>query len=141
MRSAFYEESSDLPSDNLFNNLTEVTRIIEETCKQSILYKKGQALFHEGTRPMGVFFVKSGRVKTVKSRVGGKDQLIGIANSNSFLGYKELLNNEQYPCSAYAFEKAEIYFIPKDKFIDIISREPQLFNKVFKVLHQELIAI
>ncbi|MCK5369775.1 MAG: cyclic nucleotide-binding domain-containing protein, partial [Cyclobacteriaceae bacterium] len=36
---------------------------LHKTC---IRYKKGQTLFYEGTRPMGLFCINSGKVKVYK---------------------------------------------------------------------------
>lgn len=137
MSSFFYKDN---PETNLSANLSDISRLLQENCKASVTYKKGQTIFHEGTRPMGVFFIKSGRVKILKNNQG-KELIAGVSNFGSFLGYKELLNSELYQCSAVAIENTEVFFIQKDKFVDILSRESDLFNRLFKVLHQDLIAI
>ncbi|MCA1762427.1 MAG: cyclic nucleotide-binding domain-containing protein, partial [Flavobacteriales bacterium] len=50
-----------------------VTLDAHKTCTR---YRKGQALFHEGTRPMGLFCINRGTIKVFRIGLDGKEQII-----------------------------------------------------------------
>ena len=64
---------------SLFNALNngQLTNISES--KSCTVYRKGQILFHEGTRPLGVFCINQGKVKIYKLGYDGKEQITTIA--------------------------------------------------------------
>ena len=72
--------------------------------KSCVAYKKGQTLFYEGTRPMGVFCINQGKIKVSKMGSNGKEQILFIAKPGDFLGYRSLLNEEFYGASSTVIE-------------------------------------
>jgi len=120
---------SDLPHDDL------ETLSSHKSC---VAYKKGQTLFYEGTRPMGVFCINHGKVKVYKMGSNGKEQILFISQPGDFLGYRSLLSEEFYGASATVLEQAAICFIPKSDFLTILNRNPGFFQKLMKAVCQEL---
>ena len=106
--------------------------------KSCIRYKKGQTLFYEGTRPMGLFCVNSGKVKVYKLSSQGKEQIINIAKPGDFLGYRAILSEEFYSASATVIEDAAICFIPKEDFILLLNSNPDFFQRIIKNICHEL---
>lgn len=100
---------------------------------KSFLYKKGQTIFYEGLRPMGVFYIVSGRVKTSRTSPSGKETMIGITNSGCLLGYNELLNKDFYSYNAVVIEDAEIIFISRNGLFKIMNETPSFLERVQKV--------
>jgi CRP/FNR family transcriptional regulator, polysaccharide utilization system transcription regulator len=99
--------------------------------KSDSQYSKGQILFHEGTRPLGVYCINGGKVKVYKLGVDGKEQIVKICTSGDLLGYKALLGEELYPVTAETIEEAKVCFIPKQDFLGTIESD--------NVFHQELL--
>jgi len=106
--------------------------------KSCIRYKKGQTLFYEGTRPMGLFCVNTGKVKVFKLSSQGKEQIINIAKPGDFLGYRAILSEEFYSASATVIEDAAICFIPKEDFLGLLSSNPDFFQRIIKNICHEL---
>ncbi|OEJ99782.1 Crp/Fnr family transcriptional regulator [Roseivirga misakiensis] len=106
--------------------------------KSCITYKKGQNLFYEGTRPMGIFCINVGKVKVYKMGSNGKEQILFIAQPGDFLGYRSLLSEEFYGASATVIEQAAICFIPKSDFLSILNTNPAFFQKLMKAVCHEL---
>ena len=52
--------------DSLFSDLNKDDLESLDIHKSCIMYKKGQTLYYEGTRPMGLFCLNSGKVKVYK---------------------------------------------------------------------------
>ncbi len=104
----------------------EVSEISE--AKSFTNYKKGQVLFHEGTRPLGVFCIHTGKVKVYRIGADGKEQIMKISREGDVLGYKAMISEEHYPVTAETLDDCAICFIPKNNFLSLLS-ENQAFNK------------
>jgi CRP/FNR family transcriptional regulator len=120
---------SDLPREDLD------TLSMHKTC---IRYKKGQTLFYEGTRPMGLFCINSGKVKVYKISSEGKEQILKLAKPGDFLGYRALISEEFYNSSATVIEEGAMCYIPKSNFLDILLKNPAFFRKMAKRVAHEL---
>jgi len=120
---------SDLSKDEL-DHLSE-----HKTC---IRYKKGQTLFYEGTRPMGLFCINTGKVKVFKISSDGKEQILYLAKPGDFLGYRALISEEFYNASATVIEEGAICYIPKSDFLYILNNNPIFFRKLTQRICHEL---
>jgi CRP/FNR family transcriptional regulator len=124
--------------DSLFNGLEpeDLNRInMHKTC---VHYKKGQNIFYEGTRPMGLFCMNGGKVKVFKNNVQGKEYIIYISKPGDFLGYRALLSEEHYGATATVLEDAKICFIPREQFFEVLQRNPVFMRKVVKAICHEM---
>lgn len=106
--------------------------------KNYVYHKKGQTLFYEGTRPMGLFCINEGTVKVYKTTSNGKEQIIRLAKAGDFLGYRALLSEEQHAASATILEDAKVCFIPKESFMYLLSIDSNLYHKLMKAVCHEL---
>jgi CRP/FNR family transcriptional regulator len=106
--------------------------------KTCTAYKKGQVLFHEGTRPLGVFCVHAGKIKIYKTGYDGKDQIIQITKPGDLIGYKAMISEEMYPVSAETLEDATVCFIPRTDFLSVLDASSQLNRILLKEACQEL---
>jgi CRP/FNR family transcriptional regulator len=106
--------------------------------KSCVMYKKGQTLFYEGTRPLGLYCVKTGKLKVFKVGSQGKEQIMRLSNPGDFLGYRALLGEEYYAASAEVLEDASVCFIPKDDFLSVLQNNTEFYRTVVKSLAREL---
>lgn len=123
--------------DSLFSGLNydDLARInLHKTCIQ---YKKGQNIFYEGTRPMGLYCLNGGKVKVYKNNIQGKEYILYIAKPGDFLGYRALLSEEFYAANATVMEDAKICFIQKEDFFEVLQKNPVFMKRVVKAIcHQ-----
>ncbi len=106
--------------------------------KSANTYKKGQILFHEGTRPMGIFCINRGKVKIYRLGSDGKEQIITIASVGDVLGYKAMLSEENYSVSGETLEDCNICFIPRANFLEMLEQSPELYQRLLKKVCQEM---
>ncbi|MGB3850425.1 MAG: Crp/Fnr family transcriptional regulator [Tunicatimonas sp.] len=106
--------------------------------KSCVMHKKGQVLFHEGTRPLGVFCINQGKVKVYKLGSNGKEQIISIASNGGLLGYKALIAEEAYNVSAETLEDCVICFLPKPTFLQILQESAEFNQRIMKQVCHEL---
>ncbi|PRY87970.1 Crp/Fnr family transcriptional regulator [Mongoliibacter ruber] len=106
--------------------------------KNFISHKKGQILFYEGTKPLGVFCINDGVVKVYKTASNGKEQIIRLAKKGDFLGYTAMLGEEAYTSSATIVEDAKICFVPKESFLKVLADDNAFQRKVTKAICNDL---
>lgn len=106
--------------------------------KSCTVYKKNQVVFHEGTRPLGVFCINQGKIKVYKTGAEGKDQIIQILKSGDLMGYRAMLSEDQYPVSAETLEETTICFIPKSDFLQVLNEDSGFSRTILKSMSKDL---
>lgn len=106
--------------------------------KSCVIYKKGQAVFHEGGHPLGIFCINAGKVKLERSGQDGKEQIVRLAKEGDVLGYRSLLGGERYQASAVAIADTAVCFVPRDTFFDAVKSSPGLSLQIIRTLALEL---
>ncbi|MBS9523300.1 Crp/Fnr family transcriptional regulator [Litoribacter ruber] len=114
----------------------EVAQISD--AKSCTNYKKGQVLFHEGTRPLGVFCINNGKVKVYRLGADGKEQIMKITKEGDVLGYKAMIGEETYPVTAETLEDCTICFVPKNDFLSLLTDNPNFNKKLLQAVCQEI---
>lgn len=122
---------------SLFGVLSDTEQILVDNAKTCTKYKKGQVLFHEGTRPMGVFCISTGRVKVYRMGLDGKEQIIKISAAGDLLGYKALISDQHYLLSGEALEDCQVCFIPKDDFLELLKPGSEFYMNLLKAVCEE----
>lgn len=106
--------------------------------KNLISHRKGQILYYEGTRPLGIFCINGGVVKVYKTASNGKEQIIHLAQKGDFLGYAALLGEENYTNTAMIIEDAKICFIPRESFLNTLFSNSKFFKRITMALSHEI---
>ena len=102
------------------------------------VYKRGEELFCEGGYPKALYVVYKGIVKIHKYGVNGKEQITRLASAGDIIGYRSILNEEQYSASASAVEETRLFKIPSLAFIDLLKANSDFSMKVLKMLAGDL---
>ncbi|SIS69866.1 Crp/Fnr family transcriptional regulator [Belliella pelovolcani] len=123
---------------SMFADLTDAHLCNISDNKNFISHKKGQILYYEGTKPLGVFCVSSGIVKVFKTASNGKEQIIRLAQKGDFLGYSSMLGEEAYSNTATIVEDAKICFVPKDVFLKVLVEDNNFHRRLTKALCNDL---
>ena len=83
-------------------------------------------IFHEGDRGDGFYMVEKGKIKVFKLSFEGKEQILHIYGPGHMFGEVPAFSGRNFPASSMALEKSQIIFLPRDSFIDLITRTPAL---------------
>ncbi|MFC1733524.1 Crp/Fnr family transcriptional regulator [candidate division KSB1 bacterium] len=102
------------------------------------IYKKGQSVFFEGRRPLGVYCLHSGKIKITKNGINGKEQIVRFTLPGDLLGIRALIGGREYSASAIALEDSVICFISKKVFLDILKKYPDINQCVMIYLSRML---
>lgn len=114
---------------NTSNDLVGISAsIIQEmnTLKTTNRYHAGQAIYYQGHRPFGVYYIHHGSVKLYQHSVEGKLYISKISGSNELLGYSAFFTNECYNETAEALEDTVISFWDRDMLMNWLEQSPQL---------------
>lgn len=106
--------------------------------KSCATYKKGQYIFTENGLPIGLYCVNSGKIKLTSTGFDGKEQILRLVNGGDILGYRALLSNERYHCSAVAIEDASICIIDKNYLVSLLESTPMLAFEFMKKISSDL---
>ncbi|MEL7006360.1 MAG: Crp/Fnr family transcriptional regulator, partial [Bacteroidota bacterium] len=126
-----------------FDNFINDTRAIKSLehlheNKKSRLYKKKNDIYREGEYPNYLYFLVSGKIKTIKTNEDGKELITGIYTEGDFFGYEALLENKNHPDSAEAIENSEIISIPKTNFFELIYNNREVSRKFIQLLSNKI---
>ncbi len=123
---------------SIFNELKAAELELISGSKGGNLYKRGQNIFYEGTRPSGLYCLNSGKVKIYKIDHLGNEQIVRLAKEGDILGYRSLIGGELYSCFAAPLEDALVCFIPKEVFFKLLHYNVDFSIEVMKLLSHEL---
>lgn len=112
-----------------------------DSTKTCNLYKKGQRLIQEGTRPLGVYCIKSGKVKVFKLGQQGKEHITAILKEGDLVGYRAMLSDSLYHVSVEALEEVVACHIPREEFLNSFQNDKVLNNTLIKDLSSEVISL
>ncbi len=93
-----------------------------------------QELYAEGDEATRLYFVQSGRIKTVRRTASGKELVTGVYGPGEFLGYLPLLQQTAHQDSAVALDAATVYYIPEADFTQLLHRHPAVSQRFVRLL-------
>lgn len=137
MTSQFKIDRYYFKSDSVFRDMPDDDLHFLESKMIDRKYRKGQRIFLEGTLPVGVYYLKNGKIKKYKTNKDGKEQIINICNNGELIGYPSLLSEESYTHSTAAMEDSQVAFIPKNDFLNLVAKSIYLSGKLLKTLGHE----
>lgn len=101
--------------------------------------RKKQYVYSEGDEPTRLYFLKSGTVKTIRVTADGKELITGLYQAGDFFGYFALLDYQPYTDSAVTVTDAELIYIPKDDFCQLLLVNPAVSGQFIKLLAGQVV--
>lgn len=102
-------------------------------------FRKGMIIFLEGDAGEGFHYVKSGKVKILRTSDDGREHIIKILGAGEIFAEVLLFNNMPYPATAVAMEPCCIGMIRNVDLEQLILRNNALALQLIKALSQRLI--
>lgn len=98
----------------------------------------GANLFLDGEKPLGVFFVRGGRIEmSVANRVGRTRQVC-IAGPGDVLGLSSSITGKPLDCRADITEDVTLQFVPRQEFLEFIRSNPEAHLEIVKILSLDI---
>jgi CRP/FNR family transcriptional regulator len=101
------------------------------------LYKRKKVIFLEDTPSKTVYIMKTGTVKTYKSHIDGREQILSILGPGDMLGFDSLYD-DHYKSTAQAIQDAELCCIRKQDLLDLLKDNPAVSMKFMMIMNREL---
>lgn len=111
---------------DLTDALTPLEREMVLDKMQVRQYRKNEPIYREGDIPSHLLCLITGKVKIYKDGVGGRTQIVRVADAVEYFGYRAAFSDENYVTAAAAFEPSVIASIPIGLIRQLIMRNPQL---------------
>lgn len=123
---------------SIFNMLKPDEREFLSKHHSCTSYKKGELIYKEGDKPVGLLCLSYGKVKVMKEGVGGREQIVRMSKPVGFIGYRALFAEDQYVFSAMAIEDSKICVIQRDALYSVIRKNGDLALAMLKEMAMEL---
>ena len=101
-------------------------------------YLKGESVFLEGQKAVGLFVVWRGELKIFKVGDGGREQILEIEGPGRTVAELPLFDGLPYPASCAALEDSIVLRMPASTFHRLIEANPLLARAVISSLSQRL---
>jgi len=101
-------------------------------------FNKGELLFKEGEKVMGMFFINSGKVKVHKNWDDEKELILRFAGQGDIVGHRGLGNDIYYPVSGTALEPVTACFIDLPFFLSSLKVNHELTFQLMMFFASEL---
>ncbi len=127
--------------DNPKSVFTVLTPKEKEFLKQNYscaIYKKSEIIFKEGDKPMGLMILAEGKVKIFKEGVGGREQIVRMANPLGFIGYRALFAEENHTATAVAIEDSVSCIVDRESVYRVMRSNAELSMSIIRSFAAEL---
>jgi CRP-like cAMP-binding protein len=127
-----------LATGSIFKYLTLSEVELLNFSKELREFKRGDILYHEGSRISGFYCIHSGIIKVYKTGFDGKEQIIRFAKAGEIIAYRSVLSNEPACTSARVIEDCKSCFIPSEILISFIKTNSSFALELIKLACNEL---
>lgn len=113
--------------------------LIQELEKRStpVDCQTNRILFEQGESAVGLYILHSGKA-TMSIDTDGQTVMRVETGPGALLGLPGLIGNQPYTMTAVAQKGAQVYFIGRKEFINLMKAHPQLSFKILHVLAAEV---
>ncbi|MFS4428651.1 Crp/Fnr family transcriptional regulator [Chryseobacterium sp. GVT01B] len=113
-------------------------KILHSFGGENVIYKAHEFIFKEGDHSQYYFQIISGKVKLNIFTENGKEFIHNILGKNQSFGDPLLFIEKLYPTNAISLQTTEIVKMPKDNFMEMLKRNPELSLEMNMCLSQRL---
>jgi len=83
-------------------------------------------VFREGQPSKGFFVVQQGAISVHRVNTAGKEQVLHVFRSGESFAEATLSMEAGYPADARAVERSQVLMVPRQAFLDLLQRRPEL---------------
>jgi CRP-like cAMP-binding protein len=106
--------------------------------KRSFTCKKAQQFIIEGAPIQGLYFIYKGKVKTVKTGINGREQIVRLTKDGDTVGFRGFGTSKRYLIGAYALEDTVLCNFSNEDMLDILHNIPEFTFDLMLFYAEEL---
>ena len=93
--------------------------------KNSFVCKKSQQFIIEGAPTQGLYFVYKGKVKTVKTGIYGREQIVRLTTNGDVVGFRGFATSKRCLIGAAALEDTILCNFSNEDMLEILKNVPE----------------
>jgi CRP/FNR family transcriptional regulator, dissimilatory nitrate respiration regulator len=101
-------------------------------------FEPGAEVFSEGDPAQGLYVLVTGRVKIFKLSAQGREQILNVLGPGQTLGEAVVFAGTAFPAHAEALQPVQTLYLPRPKFVALLSREPRIALGLLSVMARRL---
>lgn len=123
---------------SLFSNLSrqEISKLSSLMTEK--VYKKGENILVQNERGDSLYIILEGKVKVVLYGENGREIILSLLKADDFFGEMALLDEDVRSAYVIAIEKTRVLTLPRDVFLDFLSKNPAFAIKLLRHLSRRL---
>ncbi len=102
------------------------------------IFKKGEMIFREGDQVLYYFQIVEGKIKLNNYNEEGKEFIHNILGKNQSFGDSLIFLDKQYPMNATCLSPTELIRLPKNSFLEMLEKNPDISIEMNHCLSQRL---
>jgi CRP-like cAMP-binding protein len=106
--------------------------------KRSFICKKSQQFIIEGAPIQGLYFINKGKVKTVKTGIHGREQIVRLTKDGDTVGFRGFGTSRRYLIGAYAIEDTTLCNFSNEDMLEMLHNIPELTFDLMLFYAEEL---
>jgi CRP-like cAMP-binding protein len=122
----------------LFNELSVDELMLINNNTIEAVYKKGEMIFKQGTKPSYIIYIKKGLVK-ISIEEYNQELVLAIENKGKMLGLQALFPSDIYPYSGYTCEEVKACLFDINTIKSIILTNPKFSAGIMKHIIEDAI--
>lgn len=131
-----YEDT--LSHVDLFANLDKKElQVLSKACQERH-YSAGTKLMSQGDTGVGLYVIKSGKVRIVHTSSTGEEEELAIVDAGNVLGEMSLLDDLPRSASVIAIDDVTALLLPIWEFRTVLQSHPDIAVKLLAVLSRRL---
>ncbi|TAJ13258.1 Crp/Fnr family transcriptional regulator [Marinilabiliaceae bacterium JC017] len=133
-----FNDEVNLPSYEIFKGLSDQELDSLRQAMSCTYHKRGNIVYHEGSRINGSYIVVKGILKIYKTGFDGKEQIIRFARDSDLIGFRSVISDELACTTAKVISDAVLCYLPGDCLTSLIKGNPEFALALMKLTCQEL---
>ena len=106
--------------------------------KHSFVCKKSHQFIVEGAPIQGLYFVYQGKVKTIKTGINGREQIVRLTSNGDTVGFRGFGTSKRYLIGAYALEDTILCNFSNEDMLEILYNVPEFTFDLMLFYAEEL---
>jgi CRP-like cAMP-binding protein len=106
--------------------------------KNSFVCKKSHQFIIEGAPMQGLYFIKKGKVKTIKTGINGREQIVRFTKDGDTLGFRGFGTSKRYLIGAYALVDTVLCNFSNEVMLEILHTVPEFTYDLMLFYAEEL---
>ena len=131
-------DSDFLTQASLFSSLAKEELEQIRSIAKPVAKKAGQILFRKGDPPDAIYLIKKGKIAVTTWTEGHEELFLAMLSEGDFLGELTLFDDSSRTTGAKAFEDAELIAIPREDFLVLLKKSPEVCLSMMKEMATRL---